>query len=329
MLKITKAGYHGILLPEVGIGLDYSGSKAKHIFVSHAHADHIPTNRRLSVFATPPTAAFMRLRGFKGDITELDFYKPIETDNAKVTFYPAGHILGSAMTFVESDQGSVLYTGDYRTPASPATEGFQLPENPIDQFITEATFSLPIYKWKSEVTLAKQIRDFASNSLEQSYTPIYTAYNLGKAQELMFILKKLNHPMQIHGAGFKLCSVYEDFGFALGEYETYQRETCEGKILICPGSALGTGFASNVSKKRIAYCSGWAANESRQTQLTVDELIPISDHLDFFELIDLCKKIHPKKVWVTHTPNPKVVQYYLKNLGIDSAFLDLEAVDKD
>lgn len=324
MIEIKKAGREGILLPELGIGMDYSGSKAKHIFVSHAHADHIPTNRKLSVFATPPTAAFMRLRGFKGEITKLDFGQSIETDHARVTFYPAGHILGSAMTFIESDQGSVLYTGDYRTPPSPVTEGFELPENPIDYFITEATFSLPIYKWKAEEVIAKQILDFASQSLEQGYTPIFTAYNLGKAQELMFILKELNHPMQIHNAGFKLCKVYEDFGFPLGEYETYDQNTCEGKILITPSTGVRTGFASNLKKKKVAYCSGWAANESRQTQLTVDELIPLSDHLDFFELIDLCKTIQPKKVWITHTPNPRVVQIYLDKLGINSGFLDNE-----
>ncbi len=325
MLKVTKAGYHGILLPQVGIGLDYSGAKAEHIFISHAHADHVPRNRKLSVYATPPTAKLMKLRGFGGEVRPLDFKQTLETDKARITFYPAGHILGSAMTFVESEFGNLLYTGDYRTPPSPATEGFELPDAQIDTFITEATFSLPIYKWKPEEELAKQIRNFASRNLEEGFTPIFTAYNLGKAQELMYILKELNHPMQIHGAGFKLCKVYEEHGFSLGDYETYNRSTCEGKILITPGSALGNGFASNVKKKRIAYCSGWAANESRQTQLTVDELIPLSDHLDFFELIDLCKKLHPKKVYVTHTPNPKVVQHYLDELGIESSFLDLEA----
>lgn len=327
MIEIKKAGREGILLPQLGIGLDYSGSRAEHIFVSHAHADHIPSNRKLSVFATPPTAAFMRLRGFKGKITKLEFNQAIETDHARVTLLPAGHILGSAMTFIESDLGSVLYTGDYRTPPSPATEGFELPENPIDYFITEATFSLPIYKWKPEEVLANQIRSFASQSLEKGFTPIFTAYNLGKAQELMYILKTLNHPMQIHGAGYKLCKVYEDFGFPLGEYETYDRETCEGKILITPSTGIGTGFASNVKKTKVAYCSGWAANESRQTQLTVDELIPISDHLDFFELIDLCKNINPKKVLITHTPNPRVVQHYLDKLGINSGFLDSNGSD--
>lgn len=324
MLKVIKAGYHGILLPQVGIGLDYSGDKAEHIFISHAHADHIPRNRKLSVYATPPTARFMKLRGFAGIIQELNFKQTLETDKARITFYPAGHILGSAMTFVESEFGNLLYTGDYRTPASPATEGFELPDADIDTFITEATFSLPIYKWKSEEELAKQIRDFASRNLEEGFTPVFTAYNLGKAQELMYILKDLNHPMQIHGAGFKLCQVYEEYGFHLGDYETYDRETCEGKILITPSSALGTGFVSKVKKKRIAYCSGWATNESRQTQLAVDELIPISDHLDFFELIDLCKSMNPKMVYVTHTPNPKVVQHYLNELGIESTSLQDE-----
>ncbi|MCR9133318.1 MAG: hypothetical protein NXI08_12105 [bacterium] len=329
MINITKAGHHGILLPELNIGLDYSGSKADHIFISHAHADHMPRNRSLTVYCTRPTSRFMKLRGFSGKMIEMDFEQPLETDDARITLFPAGHILGSAMTFIESEKGSVLYTGDYRNPPSPATEGFKMPEAPIDQFITEATFSLPIYKWKSHAELAKQACTFARQTLEDGYTPIFLAYNLGKAQELMFMLKKLNHPMQIHGAGFKLCNVYEEVGFDLGDYETYQRENCEGKILIAPSSAPESGFASNLKKVRTAYCSGWASNEARRTQLTADELIPLSDHLDFFELIDLCEAIRPKKVWITHTPNPKVVEHFLSKKGISSGFLDMEATEND
>lgn len=323
MLKITKAGNHGILLPQLGIGLDYSGSKAEHVFVSHGHADHIPwKSHAKAVYATPPTSSFMKLRGAKYQVRELDFRKTIETESAKITFYPAGHILGSAMTFVESDIGNLLYTGDYRTPPSPATEGFELPEAPVDQFITEATFSLPVYKWRSYDELRSEIISFAKGALEEDHTPVFLAYNLGKAQEIMHLLKELDHPIQIHGAGFKLCGVYEEHGFPLGNYETYNRDTCEGKILICPNSALNNGFASNVRKKRIAYCSGWAAMESRRSQLTVDKLIPISDHLDFFELIDLCEKLQPKMTYITHTPNPDVVKYYLDKRGIPAKFLD-------
>ncbi|MDZ7756262.1 hypothetical protein [Rhodohalobacter sp.] len=60
MLEITKAGNHGILLPQLGIGLDYSGKKAQHVFVSHGHADHIPWKSNAeNVYATPPTKKFM------------------------------------------------------------------------------------------------------------------------------------------------------------------------------------------------------------------------------------------------------------------------------
>ncbi|HCD53215.1 MAG TPA: hypothetical protein DEQ34_12250 [Balneolaceae bacterium] len=329
MIKITKAGYHGILLPELSIGLDYSGNDADYIFISHAHADHMPRNRKLTVYATPPTAELMRRRGFSGEIIKMSFGEPLETGQARITLYPAGHILGSAMTFVESELGSVLYTGDYRTPPSPTSEGFQLPDAKVDQFITEATFSLPIYKWKSHEELKMEVHKFASDSLADGYTPIFLAYNLGKAQEIMHMLRGMNHPIQIHGAGYKLCDVYETFGFDLGNYEAYDRATCEGKILIAPSSAPETGFASNVKKVRTAYCSGWASSEARMAQMTVDALIPLSDHLDFFELLDVCEQLQPEKVWITHTPNPDVVQYFLNKKGIDSGFLDLEATDQD
>ncbi|MEX2477807.1 MAG: hypothetical protein WD357_05190 [Gracilimonas sp.] len=329
MLKITKAGNHGILLPQLGIGLDYSGAKAEHIFVSHGHADHIPWKAKGTVYATPPTAAFMKLRGAKYNVQKLPFGQSVETENAKVTFYPAGHILGSAMTFIESEFGNLLYTGDYRTPPSPATEGFELPDAPIHQFITEATFSLPVYKWKSYEELKAEITSFVRGALENDHTPIFLAYNLGKAQEIMHLLSDQGHPIQIHGAGFKLCSVYEDYGIDLGNYKTYDRDTCEGKILICPSSAINNGFASNVKKKRIAYCSGWAAMEARRSQLTLDKLIPISDHLDFFELIQLCEKLRPKMTYITHTPNPKVVKHYLDERQIPSQFLDMAVEPND
>jgi len=328
LIEITKAGYHGIRLPQFNIGFDYSGKKAEHIFISHAHADHMPGNRNSDVFCTENTYKLMRKRGYKGNATVLDFGEPLELPNSKVTLFPAGHILGSAMAYVETAEGSVLYTGDYRTPPSPASEGFECPEE-VDHFITEATFSLPIYRWDSHKQLSDEITEFALKTIEEGYTPVFLAYNLGKAQEVMHMLSPLDHPIQIHGAGYKLCEVYEEAGIDLGNYESYDRETCEGKILITTNSALNNGFASNVKKKRLAYCSGWAARESTRTQLTVDKLIPLSDHLDFFELIGLCKKLSPQRVHITHTPNAKVVQHYLDELGIASRFLDLETETDD
>ncbi len=214
-MNIQQNGYHGIHLPDYNIGLDSDSEQMDHIFISHAHADHVPRNRKLAVYATPPTAALMRARGFTGEITELPFQSPLEIAEATVTFFPAGHILGSAMTYVETPDGNLLYTGDYRNPPSLASEGFICPEK-VDYFITEATFSLPIYKWKSHEVLFEEIRDFARKARKHGDVPVFLTYNLGKAQEVMMALEPLGLPIQIHGAGFPLCKVYESFGLNLG-----------------------------------------------------------------------------------------------------------------
>ena len=325
---IEKTGYHGLYFPEFNIAMDGHHPDATATFVSHAHADHMPRNRTAHVTATSATLDFMRLRGFRGTSTPVSFGEKIAVGSAQVTLYPAGHILGSAMIYLEHEGGSLLYTGDYRTPPSPASEGFESPDH-ADILITEATFALPIYRWKSHAELTAEIHSFVSEALHDGYTPILLAYNLGKAQELMHLLAPLNHPVMIHGAGFNLCSVYEEHGIDLGNYSTYDRETCKDKILIAPSSALSKGFASNLTKTRVAYCSGWAANESRRTQLTADKMIPISDHLDFFELIRFCKKLNPKKVYITHTPNPDVVKHYLTLEQIDSDFLNFDVNGED
>src|SRR5690606_31696293 len=148
------------------------------------HADHVPTNRKLSVFATPATAALMRVRGFKGSIIELPFYEPITFGSAKVRLYPAGHILGSAMTYVETPQGTVLYTSDYRYQSSPASYGFDSADQ-LDYCITDATFSLPLFKWKAQAIVFDEIRDFVKDSRSFQQIPVFLTYTLGQAQQVM------------------------------------------------------------------------------------------------------------------------------------------------
>jgi putative mRNA 3-end processing factor len=327
-MNITKAGYHGILLADYNIGFDFSTPDVDHIFITHAHADHMPYSSDKPVYCTRNTSKLMQKRGYSDGANVVDFGESIDLPNARVTLYPAGHILGSAMVYVQTDEGSVLYTGDYRTPPSPATEGFECPDQ-VDHFITEATYSLPVYKWDTYEKLTNEVRQFALQTLDEEYTPVFLAYNLGKAQEVMHMLAPTELPVQIHGAGHKLCEVYEEAGIDLGNYESYNRSTCEGNVLVTTNFAINNGFASNVKKKKLAYCSGWAVRESSRSQLTAHKLIPLSDHLDFFELVDLCKKLNPQKVHITHTPNASVVQHYLDELNIESRFLDLETETDD
>lgn len=345
-MQVKNLGYQGIHLPDANLLLDGSGLDLP-TFITHAHADHVPRNRRHPVYASPATAALMRARGHSGPIEELPFGETVslpgseqsKSDHAgpghagsgqtRVTLFPAGHILGSAMVFVETDLGSLLYTGDCRVPPSPATEGFRLPDRRVDYLIIEATFALPIYKWESHDVLFRQVHRFVLDSLREDATPVLLCYNLGKAQEVMHALASCDPPVtvQIHGAGEKLCRVYEQFGVDIGRWEPYDRDTLSGKVLITPSSSLDTPMIGDIRKKRIAYVSGWAALEARASQLLADELIPISDHLDFFELLDVCRTLAPRHTWLTHSPDPGVALFYLQQEGLSCSSLEEERSD--
>ncbi|TNE73515.1 hypothetical protein EP331_04200 [bacterium] len=316
--ELEHAHGHGIVLPELKIGLDTRFSQHLIQVISHAHADHVPHKTKRPILASPATIDLMIARGFKGDYEKLDFYTPFETDVARITLFPAGHILGSAQIFIESEKGNLLYTGDFKYPASPVSEGCFFPEKPIDIFIAEATFGLPIYKWKPQEFLDKSIVDFAKKHLNNGYTPIFLAYNLGKGQEVMHALAKAEIPMTIHDAGFELCKVYEQYGFHLGNYKKLGDSSHQGRALIIPSNALDSGSVQKISKQKVAYVSGWAALEARRQQMIIDARIPLSDHIDFYELLRVVEQLKPKKTYITHSPNPDMVCYFLQKNGFDA-----------
>lgn len=272
------------------------------VFISHAHGDHMPKSKRMSVFATPATAALLRARGYKGGLIELPFYEPVDLGRARVTFYPAGHILGSAMTYIESERGTLLYTGDFKSPPAPTSDGFAFPTK-VDLLITEATFGLPIYKWEPHDVLFEQIRTFATTTLEDGFTPVFYGYSLGKTQEILHALAPLGLTAQVHRSAYSLCNIYTDFGMDLGSYEVYNERTVQGKVVVCPqGSDIP-------DMSRTAMVSGWAALDSRNRSSGAHAHIPLSDHADYFELMRFIEAVNPNELKVVHSPDASVIDW--------------------
>jgi len=310
-----SSGFH---LPDLDIALDVASPVASHCFVSHAHADHVPKSSRMHVYGTPATAAFMRIRGFKGEIAELGFHQPIDLPNARVTLYPAGHILGSAMIYVETDEGTLLYTGDFRNPASLTSDGFAFPEH-VDTLITEATFSLPIYRWKSHEELYGEIHRFAADALSDGAIPVFYGYSLGKTQEILHALAGLEEDTLVHDSGFKLCKAYEEHGVSFGSYSKLGSNILKPTPVITPSSANISTLWESPYPVRTAYVSGWAAAGNRNASSGADTGIALSDHIDFFELIDWIMLLRPSKTYVTHSPHPEVVCHFLGKWGLEAS----------
>src|SRR5580765_5107200 len=185
--------------------------------ITHGHSDHARPGHG-AVLATQETLDLMRLRYGDNFAGSTQAAKPGETltlGGAKVTFHPAGHVLGSAQVAVECKGLTIVASGDYKDGADPTCAPFELV--PCDVFITEATFGLPVFRHgNADGEIAKLLR---SVTLFPERAHLVGAYSLGKAQRVIALLRKAGYdrPIYLHGAMEKITYYYQERGVDLGE----------------------------------------------------------------------------------------------------------------
>jgi len=278
--------------------------------ISHAHTDHIRTHRH--VFATPPTIEFMKRRVRNVRPAAINFNAPFDFDDYRVTFLPAGHILGSAQILVERDGRRLLYSGDFKMGESATAEVLQ--PATCDLLIMECTFGHPRYQFPPREKIVARICEWARAALRNGETPTVFAYALGKSQEVMKILADNGFALSVHHSILRLAKVYENFGYQFGDVILYRKGApVENRVLILPSSARRTRQADKITNKRTLYLSGWAIDANAKFRFGVDEALPLSDHADFPGLIEYVRHVNPGKIFTTH--GPADFARYLRALG--------------
>src|SRR5712692_8823550 len=185
--------------------------------ITHGHADHARAGHG-AVLATQETLDLMRLRygeNFAASTQAIRYGETVTLAGARVTFHPAGHVLGSAQIAVEANGLRVVASGDYKNIADPTCVAFELVR--CDVFITEATFGLPVFRHgNTDAEIAKLLHSVA---LFPDRAHLVGAYSLGKAQRVIALIRKAGHdkPIYLHGAMEKITRYYEDRGVALGD----------------------------------------------------------------------------------------------------------------
>ena len=74
-------------------------------------------------------------------IKEVEFNNEIQINSVKITFIPAGHVLGSSQIKIDNGSEVTIITGDYKRAIDPTCKAFEVHE--CDTFVTEATFASP------------------------------------------------------------------------------------------------------------------------------------------------------------------------------------------
>ncbi|MBV9866554.1 MAG: hypothetical protein JO316_14465 [Abitibacteriaceae bacterium] len=290
---------NGIHLPGPRLWLDPHEPQSTAI-VSHAHADHIQKHDH--VLASAPTAAMMRLRGaLRCRFQTLDYCQPVEFEDARITLYPAGHILGSAQVLVEWDDMRLLYSGDFKLRPGRSAEPIEVPQ--ADIVIMETTFGKPRYRFPETEEVAQQIRHFCRTTLEDGCAPVLFCYSLGKGQEVLSCLEGVDFPIYLHTAHWNMTAIYRDFGVPLPFFRKFQPGQKLDGVLLCASGCRRSSWFYNVertAKIRTAYISGWAIDSGACWRFRTDAAFPLSDHADYDDLLEYVRLTGAKTIYTMH-----------------------------
>ena len=144
-------------------------------------------------------------------------YKHRSTEQIKVIFLDAGHILGSAGILLEFNNHKLFYTGDINLEPQELLIGADLPKTKIDTLIIETTYgntdSSQLKSWNDEAVLFATEANKIINNGGSILIPVFA---LGKTQEILAIIwnlmekrKLIQTDIYTGGLGTKINRVYD------------------------------------------------------------------------------------------------------------------------
>ena len=273
--------------------------------VSHAHSDHIACHR--TAVATPETLALAEIRCGVEETIPLDYYADASVAGVNLRLVPAGHVLGSAMVRAETSEGVMLYTGDFKL--RPSRTVTQADPCEADVLVMESTYGKPMFRFPPWQETADRMVNLVGEALKAGRQPVVMGYSLGKAQEIVKLLTDAGFPVTEHGAVAKLSDQYERFGVDLGPRRRYAAADFRGKtalpleergVLVAPPNVSRSSFVTQFDNPLTIMMSGWGLLKGAEFRYGVNHVLPISDHADFDELLELIDRVKPKKVYTLH-----------------------------
>lgn len=322
-LKLVKFTNKGIYCIPGKFYLD-PWKPVDYAIISHGHADHARRGMKYYLCHHHSKAVLQHRIDKDINIDSLGYDDPRLINGVKVSFHPAGHIIGSAQIRLEYKGYVVVFTGDYKT----SPDFLTIPFEPVEcnEFITESTFGLPIYKWLPELELQRQMQDWVAKNKANNLTSVFLGYSLGKAQRIMKIMEGVDQ-IYVHNAIYNINEAIKTNGIVLPEttkLETdFIKKDVENKIVILPPGLLGSRMLKRIPNAATAICSGWMQIRGNRRWKGVDAGFSVSDHADWDGLLEAVKASKAEKVYVTHG-SQATFSKYLNEIGIEAYELKTE-----
>lgn len=286
--------------------------------ITHGHSDHSRWGHEQYI-CTKLSKPIIRHRLGPVNLQGVDFGESLQINGVKVSFHPAGHILGSAQIRLEYKGEIWVASGDYKIEDDHLAKAFE----PIQchTFITESTFGLPVYKWKRQETVFEEINNWWQRNKEAGKVSILTGYALGKAQRIIQGLDTSIGKIYTHGAIENMNEVIRATGVDLQPTtrvsQAIKSKAYNGHIVIATPSALGSPWMKKFKPVSIGVASGWMSLRGTRRRRAADRGFVLSDHADWDGLLEAISATGAQRVIATHGYT-EIFSKYLREQGIEA-----------
>ncbi|MHA4808744.1 ligase-associated DNA damage response exonuclease [Flavitalea flava] len=297
--------------------------------ITHAHSDHAKEGSQFYL-CHRLTKPLLQLRLGDHPYQSVEWGETVFINGVMVSLHPAGHIIGSSQIRVEYNGEIWVVSGDYKTE----DDGLSGPFEPVrcHTFITESTFGLPIYDWKPQTEIFKDIQNWVLKNSTAGRVSVLLAYSLGKAQRLLSCLTGLSDPIFVHGAVWNVHQALVNAGVTLPEIvrvtAEMPKESFRGKVVIAPSSAEDSPWIKRFTPYETGVCSGWMQVRGNIRRRNADAGFALSDHADWKGLLQAIKATEAQKVFVTHGFQAALSRY-LNESGIEAGEVKTEYGDDE
>jgi putative mRNA 3-end processing factor len=309
---------NGLFCPEGGFHID-PWKDVPLALITHGHGDHARIGSARYLAARPSLGILGARLGPESLVEGMAYGEVRRIGNVDVSFHPAGHILGSAQVRLECDGRVWVVSGDYKRDDDPTCPPFEVVE--CDTFITEATFALPIYRWRPTSLVARDIFEWWERNREGGRNSVLCAYALGKAQRIIAELRAYtDRPIFTHGSVLRLNDAYRAEGVNLGETiatsSLDKKRKLKGELIIAPPSASGSTWMRRFEPYEVGFASGWMQVRGNKRREAYDRGFVVSDHADWPSLLRTIRETKASRVIATHGSSDVLARYVNEEMGL-------------
>ncbi len=293
--------------------------------ITHAHADHARPGSGAYLACARGLPVLQTRLGETAVIEGVAYGETRSLNGVTVSLHPAGHVLGSSQVRVEHGGEVWVASGDYKLDFDPTCEPFE----PVrcDVFITESTFGLPIYRWRTHRQIFDEVDQWWRANRDAGRASVLFGYAFGKAQRILASVDASIGPIVVHGAVEALNRGYRESGVDLPETrmvsELDAKQDFAGALVVAPPSAQGTPWLKRFGDYSDAFASGWMAIRGARRRRAVDQGFVLSDHADWASLNRAIAATGAPRIYVTHGATGPLVQW-LTGQGLDAQSMKTE-----